>query len=78
MQEGDCVGGNYCIQQPGSYYLCQGQLAPVTARPCLVVSDLDDTMVGDDAASARFKSWWEQEAAGRGSRLVYNTGRALV
>ena len=66
------------IQHPGAYCLQHGELTRVTQSPCLVVSDLDDTMVGDDAASAQFKAWWESEAVGHGSRLVYNTGRALV
>ena len=35
-------------------------------------------MMGNDTASAQFKQWWEQDAVGRGSRLVYNTGRAMV
>ena len=34
--------------------------------------------VGDDAASAAFKAWWESEGVPRGGRLCYNSGRALV
>lgn len=40
-------------------------------------ADLDDTMLGDDGGTAAFKRFWQQEAVPRGSRLVYNTGRAL-
>ena len=53
-------------------------MAQVQPRPCLVVSDLDDTMVGNDEASAAFRDWWEAEGLVAGGRLVYNTGRALV
>ena len=115
------AGGNYCIQQAGCFRLQNGHVATVEQRPCLVVSDLDDTMVrlgptatpcsrwhiadsavrtspgaawpasrhefptpistfpgaqvGDDAASAAFRAWWEAEAVPRGGRLCYNTGR---
>jgi hypothetical protein len=41
----------------------------------MIVSDLDGTMVGDDAATAAFKDWWEDEGVLRGGLLVYNTGR---
>lgn len=43
----------------------------------MLVSDLDDTMFGDDQASKAFKDFWERDARLRGSILVYNTGRAL-
>lgn len=72
------AGGNYRITQPGRYRLSNGALEAVTGAPCLIVSDLDDTMVGDDAATAAFTRWWQDEAVPRGSRLVYNTGRAMV
>ena len=45
---------------PGNYVIADGVVSAVPGRPVLVVSDLDDTMVGDDAASAQFKDWWEQ------------------
>jgi hypothetical protein len=41
----------------------------------MLVSDLDGTMVGDDAATAAFKEWWENQGLLRGGLLVYNTGR---
>ena len=72
------TGSNYCVQHPGSYRLQDGAVAPVQPRPCLVVSDLDDTMVGDNAASSAFRRWWEAEGVVAGGRLAYNTGRALV
>ena len=43
----------------------------------MLVSDLDDTMFGDDEASKAFKDFWERDARLRGCSLVYNTGRAL-
>lgn len=33
--------------------------------------------VGDDSATAEFKSWWEDAGVVRGGLLVYNTGRSL-
>ena len=34
--------------------------------------------VGDDAATAAFKKWWEEVGVVRGGLLVYNTGRWAV
>ena len=34
-------------------------------------------MIGDDAGTRAFASYWAGVAAGTGSRLVYSTGRAL-
>ncbi len=41
------------------------------------VSDLDGTMVGDDAGTRAFSAYWHGTAAATGSKLVYSTGRAL-
>ncbi len=57
--------------------LQDGVVSAVPGERVLLVSDLDDTMIGDDSGSAAFKRFWEREAVPRGSRLVYNTGRAL-
>jgi hypothetical protein len=35
-------------------------------------------MVGDDAATAAFRTWWEAGGALVGGSLVYNTGRSLA
>lgn len=71
-------GGNYRISAPGRWKLADGALAAVDRPPAvLVVSDLDDTMIGDDAATAAFSAWWREEGVAAGGRLVYNTGRAL-
>ncbi len=39
------AGGNYVVRERGSFTLRDGKVTPVTGRPVLVVSDLDDTMV---------------------------------
>lgn len=49
----------------------------VRGEAIMLVSDLDDTMIGDDEAAQAFKAFWERDARLRGSVLVYNTGRAL-
>ena len=49
-----------------------------SADPIMIVSDLDGTMVGDDAATAAFTAAWTEEGAfPKGSALVYSTGRSL-
>ncbi|GFR51603.1 hypothetical protein Agub_g14027 [Astrephomene gubernaculifera] len=70
-------GGNYRLDSPGVFSLRGGALRRVGGRPVLLVSDLDGTMVGDDGATAAFRSWWEEAGALRGGVLVYNTGRSL-
>ena len=70
-------GSNYQIDAPGRWHLREGHLAAAAAPPVLVVSDLDDTMIGDDEATAAFTAWWQAEGVAAGGRLVYNTGRAL-
>ena len=55
------------------------RVAPrASAEPVMIVSDLDGTMVGDDAATAAFTAAWTEEGAfPPGSALVYSTGRSL-
>lgn len=74
-KQGD--GSNYLIQGAGAYILKDGEVSRVSGRRVLLISDLDDTMIGDDSGTAAFKRYWQREAVPRGSRLVYNTGRAL-
>mmetsp|Transcript_13029 Transcript_13029/g.39460 ORF Transcript_13029/g.39460 Transcript_13029/m.39460 type:complete len:458 (-) Transcript_13029:370-1743(-) len=70
-------GSNYVIEEAGAFMLQDGVIEAVPGEKVLLVSDLDDTMIGDDNGTAAFKRFWQQEAVPRGSRLVYNTGRAL-
>lgn len=72
-------GGNYTITEAGVYSLADGMLSvPPDGAPFLVVSDLDGTMVGDDATTLRFKQYWQTQAVLRDCRLVYSSGRTLV
>jgi len=70
--------GNYTIPGPGVYRLDNHRVLPPPEGPIfMVVSDLDGTMVGDDATTLRFKKYWQREAVLRGCRLVFSTGRTL-
>ena len=72
---------NYKIQSHGNYRLEHGKLQSVTCPPVLVITDLDDTLIGsshhDDEATLQFTQWWRSHGVPAGGRLVYNTGRAL-
>ena len=70
-------GGNYSITAAGTYAVQHGTVAKVSGKRVMVVSDLDGTMIGDDAATGAFKAFWEDKAVPRGGVLVFNTGRAL-
>lgn len=70
-------GTNYVVRGAGAFLLEDGEVSHVVGRRVLLISDLDDTMIGDDSGTAAFKRYWQREALPRGSRLVYNTGRAL-
>lgn len=68
---------NYLAHDFGRWILKDGSLAPASTPAVLLVSDLDDTLVGDDRATLAFTQWWLDVGAPAGGRLVYNTGRAL-
>jgi sucrose-6F-phosphate phosphohydrolase len=70
-------GSNYAVKTPGRYRLMNGDLQRVQSPRVLLVTDLDDTLCGDDEATAAFAGWWRAEGAPAGGRLVYNTGRSL-
>ena len=68
---------NYVVSHTGGFRLEYGRMHQIQGEAFMLVSDLDDTMFGDDEASKTFKDFWERDARLRGSSLVYNTGRAL-
>jgi sucrose-6F-phosphate phosphohydrolase len=70
-------GSNYQVHLPGSYSLAHGTLRRIPTPRVLVITDLDDTLVGDDEATLNFTEWWRSTGGPAGGRLVYNTGRAL-
>lgn len=70
-------GSNYVLTRPGRFALRHGSLTAPAAPAVLVVTDLDDTLIGDDAATAAFQHWWLDQGVAAGGRLVANTGRAL-
>jgi sucrose-6F-phosphate phosphohydrolase len=70
-------GGNYALPALGSYRLQHGTVHAVARPPVLLVTDLDDSLIGDDEATAAFTAWWRAVGVPAGGRLVYNTGRAL-
>ncbi|HEY9663844.1 MAG TPA: HAD-IIB family hydrolase, partial [Allocoleopsis sp.] len=43
----------------------------------LLVTDLDNTLVGDDDALKRLNAWLKEHRQTYGSKLVYATGRSL-
>lgn len=43
------------------------------ARRILLISDVDNTLLGDDLDLARFRAWYEQHRSD--VRLIYNSGR---
>lgn len=68
-------GGNYVIDGSGSYSVYRGCVESVAAKPVMIVSDLDGTMVGNDEATKAFKDFWSRHSSLTKSMLVYNTGR---
>lgn len=69
--------GNYQLSQPGRFRLQHGILHPITTPKVLVVTDLDDTLIGEDESTLCFTEWWRGVGVVAGGRLCYNTGRAL-
>lgn len=43
----------------------------------LLVTDLDNTLIGDDDALKRLNAWFKEHRQTHGSKLVYATGRSL-
>ena len=50
-----CAGDNYQVEHAGTFTLEQGNLTQIHQQPFMLVSDLDDTMIGDDHSTAQFR-----------------------
>lgn len=53
-------------------------LRSTPVKPFLLITDLDNTLVGDDAAMADLSRQLEQHRQQYGTRIVYSTGRSLT
>lgn len=78
-------GSDYRILASGKkegvrFMLRHGAIAqiPMSMPGILLVSDLDDTLVGDHEGLTAFVGKWRSECVPAGGRLVYNTGRSLI
>lgn len=73
------AGGNYRFDGVAkSLLLKDGRLAASNSGgSVLVVTDLDGTMVGDDASTSAFKEWWDTHGRPSGGKLAFSTGRTL-
>ena len=74
---------NYKIERPGSYIIFQNELYPINntkeiSKKCIIFTDLDDTLLGDDVAIKEFNKFWLQNYFFDENKiLVYNTGRTF-
>ncbi|GAX82356.1 hypothetical protein CEUSTIGMA_g9785.t1 [Chlamydomonas eustigma] len=67
------------IQTSLKGYALLGDVARSIMSPILVVSDLDGTMIGaSDAATLRFRTFWNQFLRDQDGKLVFNTGKAFL
>ena len=74
---------NYKIERPGSYIVFKNDLYPINivkgvSEKYIIFTDLDDTLLGDDAAIKEFNKFWLQNYFFDENKiLVYNTGRFI-
>ena len=74
---------NYKIEKPGSYIIFKNELYPINntkeiSKKYIILTDLDDTLLGDDAAIKEFNKFWLQNYFFDENKiLVYNTGRSI-
>ena len=70
------IGVGYCTIRQRS--MCSAK--EVVSKPLLLITDVDETLIGDAASLKRFNKEWckfAESEKGKGSYLAYNTARPL-
>lgn len=73
-------GQNYTVHSEGTYAVFRGRIIPIdsTRKSILLISDLDNTLIGNMPALQRFNDFWLRFHYFSDSKLVYSTGRSFT